>query len=152
MMMMISRTKATGFNIHVLLFFTICKCLWSDFLLPCTLAHKDCWQSGGGDPMWQASPYLAIGEDNGYCHRSWQAVKCNFCSILHSGSTLHPRSSAAAPSSQSHPFANFFSPKNRAGKQDDSPYHTLRHRGFHQRGVFQEGSKKHEVTVGNNAC
>lgn len=88
----------------------ICKYLWLDFLHPCTLAHKTA-ESQRGDPVWQASPYLAIGQDNGCCHRSWQAAKCNFCSILHSGSTLHPRSSAAAPSSQSHPFANFFSPK-----------------------------------------
>lgn len=55
--------------------------------------------------------YLEIGQDNGCCHRSWQATRCNFCRILHSGSTLQSRSSAAAPSSQSHPFANFFSEK-----------------------------------------
>lgn len=88
--------------------------------------------------------YLEIGQDNGCCHRSWQATKCNFCRILHSGSTLQSRSSAAAPSSQSHPFANFFSPKNRtARQQDDRPHSTLRHRSFHRRGVL---SRREDIT------
>lgn len=81
--------------------------------------------------------YLEIGQDNVCCHRSWQAAKCNFCRIPHSGSTLQSRSSAAAPSSQSHPFANFFSPKNRtARQQDDRPHSTLRHRTSYRRGVL----------------
>lgn len=82
---MISRTKATGFNIHVLLFFTICKCLWSDFLLPCTLAHKDCWQSGGeilcGKPLltWQSVKIMATVT---VADRRWSVISAVFCTLV----------------------------------------------------------------------
>lgn len=105
------------------------------FLLPRTLLAQmriaECYEGGEGVYVYRRegvvrSPYLAVGSDNGYCHRNWQALKYNFCSILHSGSTPHPRSSAAAPSSQSHPPFPPTSPLLEPGRESRMTVATIR--------------------------
>lgn len=121
---------------------TICKCLWLDFLHPCTLAQKTADSQRGGEILygkplltWQSSKIMAAVT---VADRRRSVISAVFCTLVVRCIPVlqlqrHHRSHIPLPTS-------LLQKTGRPG-QDDSPYHTLRQCGVHGRGVSQRRAR-----------